>query len=266
MLTCYNFRMTEQLIYLKKDHHIAWLTLNRPDRKNALNIDMWQAIPALVKEAEHDPDIKILILRSEVPNIFCAGADISEFDLFINDAEARDQNRLAIRAACGAIEGFTKPTIAMIAGACIGGGCILALSCDLRFGDEKSCYGITPAKLGLVYGLSDTRRLLDQVGPSATRDILFSARIIGADKALKMGLVNEIYPVATLEQQVKDYTVLLLNNSPHSLREIKKSINRIQTGVRDDDGQSEGVFLAAFDGPDHKEGVAAFLNKRKPDY
>lgn len=258
--------MTENPIYLEKERHIAWLTLNRPDRKNALNIDMWQAIPKLVQDAEKDSEIKILILRSAVPNIFCAGADISEFDLFINDRQARDQNRRAIRAACEALENFNKPTIAMIAGACIGGGCILALSCDMRFGDVKSRYGITPAKLGLVYGLSDTRRLMDQVGPAATRDILFSARIIEADKAREMGLVNEIYPVEILEEQVRDYSALLLNNSPHSLREIKKIIGRIQDGVRDDDDLSEDIFMDAFDGPDHKEGVDAFLNKRKPDY
>lgn len=258
--------MTEQHIYLEKDRHIAWLTLNRPDRKNALNINMWRTIPGLVAQAESDSDIRVLILRSAVPDIFCAGADISEFDLFINDTQARDRNRCAIRAACAALENFTKPTIAMIAGACIGGGCILALCCDLRFGDTNSRYGITPAKLGLVYGLSDTRRLLDQVGLAAARDILFSARIIGADKAREMGLVNEIYPVEMLESQVRDYTTLLVNNSFHSIREIKKVIKRIQAGIRDDDDRSEQVFMDAFDGADHKEGVEAFLNKRKPDY
>ncbi len=258
--------MTEQLIYLKKDRHIAWLALNRPDRKNAMNIDMWRAIPELVAQAENDPDIKVLILSSSVTDIFCAGADISEFDLFINDRDARDQNRRAIRAACAAIENFSLPSIAMITGACIGGGCILALSCDMRFGDVNSRYGITPAKLGLVYGLSDTRRLLDQVGPAATRDILFSARIIGSEKAREIGLVNEIFPVETLEQEVRDYVALLVQNSVHSLREIKKVIKRIQAGARDDDDSSEQVFMDAFDGVDHKEGIDAFLNKRKPDY
>ena len=258
--------MTKKLIYLEKDHHIAWLTLNRPDRKNALNIDMWRAIPDLVRRAENDSEIKILILRSAVPNIFCAGADISEFERFMDDRAARDDNRRAIRAACTALEDFTKPTLAMIAGACVGGGCILALSCDMRFGDTKSRYGITPAKLGLVYGLSDTRRLLEQVGPAATRDILFSARIIDADKAWGMGLINEVCAPEDLEKNVRDYCGLLLNNSSHSLLEIKKLIKRIQSGVRDDDAQSEAIFMDAFDGPDHKEGVDAFLNKRKPAY
>lgn len=258
--------MIKDLIYLEKDQNIAWLTLNRPDKKNALNIHMWQAIPALIAQAENDPQVKILILCSATQNIFCAGADISEFNLFINDTAMRDQNRRAIRAASRAIENLSKPTIAMISGPCVGGGCILALSCDIRFGDEKSRYGITPARLGLVYGLSDTRRLLDQVGPAATRDILFSARIIDSAKALQIGLINDIFNAENLEQQTRDYAALLLNNSAHSLREIKKAIKRVQSGAQDDDEQSEKIFLAAFEGKDHKEGVDAFLNKRKPNY
>ncbi|NOZ42400.1 MAG: enoyl-CoA hydratase [Alphaproteobacteria bacterium] len=258
--------MTKPLVYLKKDHHIAWLVLNRSERKNALNNQMWQAIAQLVQQAEDDPEIKILILRSATENIFCAGADISEFDLFIRDHQARERNRLAIRAACQALEDFTRPTLAMITGACVGGGCILALCCDMRFGDITSRYGITPARLGLVYGLSDTRRLVDQVGPAAARDILFSARLINAEKALQIGLINEIYPVATLEQEIRDYAGLISANSPHSLRHIKQTIRRIQSGVRVDDDQSEDIFMTAFDGADHREGVDAFTNKRRPDY
>ncbi|MCF8473866.1 MAG: enoyl-CoA hydratase/isomerase family protein [Emcibacter sp.] len=255
--------MTNDLIYLEKEQHIAWLTLNRPDRKNALNITMWQTIPSLVQEAENDPNIHILILRSAVENIFCAGADISEFNRFINDREARDQNRLAIRNACLALEKFSKPSLAMIAGACVGGGCILALCCDIRFGDTASRYGITPSKLGLVYGLSDTRRLMDQVGPAATKDILFSGRIIDADKALRVGLINDIFPPQKLKQETLRYAEILLNNSAFSLREIKKIIARVQTGVRDDDNLSEDIFMDAFDGQDHKKGVDLFLNKDK---
>ncbi len=256
----------DQTVYLRKDNHIAWLTINRPSKKNALNCQMWQAIPPLIRQAEDDDNIKILILCSSTENVFCAGADISEFDLFITDPVARDQNRKAIRAACQAIEDFSCPTLAMIGGNCIGGGCILALSCDIRFGDSHSRYGITPAKLGLVYGLSDTRRLMDQVGSSAARDILYSARIIDAEKALKIGLITEVFSPETLEQEVRNYAEILLNNSPHSLREIKKMIRRIQGGIRDDDTVSENTFNNSFDGKDHKEGVEAFLNKRKPNY
>ncbi len=258
--------MTEKLVYLEKDRHTGWLKINRPDRRNALNIDMWRAIPPLVARAEADPEIRVLILSSAVPDIFCAGADISEFNLFINDPRTRDDNRRAIRAACQALEDFTRPTIAMISGPCIGGGCILALCCDMRFGDDKSRYGITPAKLGLVYGLSDTRRLLDQVGPAAGRDLLFSARIIDGETALRIGLLNEIFPTESLTERTREYAALLLNNSPHSLREMKKVIKRVQSGVRNDDEKSEEIFLAAFESKDHKEGVNAFLNKHKPNY
>lgn len=258
--------MTKSLITLDKDGRVAWLTINRPERKNALNIDMWRAIPLLIRQAEQDPEIRILILRSASDSIFCAGADIGEFEAFMTDADKREANRRAIRTACRALEDFPGPTIAMVQGPCVGGGCILALCCDLRFGDEKSRYGITPAKLGLVYGLSDTRRLLDQVGPAAARDILFSARIIDARRAQAMGLVNDIFPPDRLEPEVRAYAGRLMQNSPHSLREIKKIIRRVEDGVREDDEQSEKIFIDAFDGADHREGVDAFLNKRKPDY
>lgn len=261
-----NTSTTPPAFFLEKDRQIAWLTLNRPARKNALNKEMWQAIPALVAEADADPEIRVVILRSAVAGIFCAGADISEFEEFITDETARDQNRQALRNACQALENCSKPTLAMIQGACVGGGCILALCCDMRFGDETSRYGITPAKLGLVYGLSDTRRLLDLVGPAAARDILFSARILSADKALQIGLINELYAAEELEREVRAYAEILCGNSPHSLKEIKKMITRIGAGVREDDDLSEKTFNEAFDGPDHKEGVRAFLSKRRPNY
>ena len=258
--------MAQQPIYLIKEERIAWLYIDRPDKKNALNRDMWQMLAELVIQAEHDPEVKILILRSAAENIFCAGADIGEFDLFINDREARDQNRKSIRAACQTLEDCTKPTIAMINGACVGGGCILALCCDIRYGDSTSRYGITPAKLGLVYGLSDIRRLLDLVGSAQTSDILFSGRIISAGKALQIGLINDVFPTDELENRVRDYVHPLLNNSPHSLREIKQFIRRIEAGERHDDDHSEKIFMDAFDGADHREGVKAFLNKNKPNY
>jgi len=258
--------MIKEFIYLEKDHHIAWLTLNRACKKNALNYEMWRAIPSLLEKAENDPHIKVLIIYSAVKNIFCAGADLSEFNLFITDEQARDKNSLAMQAASQAIEDFPKPTIAMISGPCMGGGCILALSCDLRFADKTSRFAIPPAKLGLVYSLADTRRLMDNVGPAAAKSLLYSAGVINADKALQIGLINEIFSEEEIEQETRDYAKLISNNSSHSLQEIKKVTRRIQSGIRDDDDLSRGIFKAAFDGQDHKEGVEAFLNKRKPSY
>ena len=258
--------MSKAEIFLRISDNIACLVLNRPDKKNALDKSMWEKIPRLVEEATRDSNVRVLILRSEDPNFFSAGADISEFTLFMNDADAREDNRKAIRAACRALEECPLPTIAMVQGACVGGGCMLALCCDIRLGDEKSRYGITPAKLGLVYSLGDTRRLVDLVGPAQAKQILFTAGIFPARRALDIGLVNDIFPVDELEEKTLELARQMMANSGHSLRHIKRNIARVLSGDREDDEQSESLFNAAFDGPDHREGVDAFLNKRKPEF
>ncbi|WP_417320442.1 enoyl-CoA hydratase/isomerase family protein [Emcibacter sp.] len=258
--------MADADIYLKKTDNIAWLVLNRPDRKNALDKSMWERISSLVEQARDDKEIKALIIRSENPGFFSAGADISEFELFMSDTEARDQNRKAIRAACRALEDCPFPTVAMIQGACVGGGCMLALCCDIRLGDEKSKYGITPAKLGLVYGLGDTRRLVDLVGPAQAKQILYTADIFPAERALRIGLINDVFPDDRLEEEARKLAAGMIANSAYSLHHIKQNIKQVLNGRREDDETSEALFNEAFDGPDHREGVEAFLNKRKPDF
>jgi len=258
--------MTSHTVTLDIENPIAYLTLNRVDKKNALNMTMWQEIERIAKDVEQNPDIHVLVIRSASDTVFCAGADISEFQIFMNDAEACEQNRKAIRAACDGIENLSIPTIAMIQGPCVGGGCALALCCDFRFGDDKSRYGITPAKLGIVYGLSDTRRLMDLVGPSEAKMVLFAANIFNADKALRIGLVNDIFPAEELAEEVGKFTRQLMSNSPHSLKNIKANVKRILSGDREDDELSETLFRESFTGKDHREGVDAFLNKRKPEF
>jgi len=256
--------MPDLPLYLEKKKNIGWLILNRPGRKNALDMDMWQRIPSLLREAQGDEDIHLLVIKSSTKDIFCAGADISEFEHFIKDPDKRRQNTRALRAACKSLEEFPKPTMAMIEGDCVGGGCMLALCCDLRLSHNKARFGITPAKLGLVYGLSDTRRLVKLVGPSEAKSLLFSARLISAAHAHHIGLVNEIFPAEDLQNKILHMARLMSENSPHSLRQMKKMIRRVEEGAHEDDDLSEEIFDQAFNGPDHLEGINAFLNKRKP--
>ncbi len=170
--------MTDKPLYLEKDSEIAWLKLNRADKKNALTQAMWEAVPGLVAEAEEDPDIKVLILASAAPGIFSAGADIKEFEVISKNAERREANRVAVREAQRRLARMEKPTIAMIEGACVGGGCGLALACDMRFAVPEARLGITPAKLGLIYSVQDAKQLVD-LGRASPRQVHFVHRAAG---------------------------------------------------------------------------------------
>ncbi len=250
------------VIRLEKNGEIAELILNRPDKKNALNRAMWDAIPTLMKEAEDDRAIKVVVMHGGTAGAFAAGADIGEFGANGGGAGYRD----TVFAAMHAIGDFPKPTLAMISGPCIGGGCGLALACDLRFADSTARFGITPAKLGLAYGLYDTKRVVEAVGPANAKDILFTGRIMGADEAKDMNLIDRLVAPEELRQATWDYAQLICANSQYSVRASKKTIQLILEGATDDTPETQALFADAFSGEDFREGTKAFLEKRKPSF
>ena len=180
----------------------AWtLTLNRPDKRNALNHDMWRSIPGLLAEASEARDAKALIITG-AGGAFAAGADISEFETVYATPESAAAYSSAIATALDRLAAFPKPTLAKIRGACVGGGCGIALACDIRFAARGARFGITPGKLGLVYTLSDTNRLVEAVGVSTAKDILFSGRLLDGEEALRTGLINQLTEPDDLEGAV----------------------------------------------------------------
>ncbi|MFQ3594836.1 MAG: enoyl-CoA hydratase-related protein [Sphingomonadaceae bacterium] len=239
---------------------IATIALNRPDKRNAMDQGMWEAMPATIAAAMAEPGVRVVLLASATPGIFCAGADIAEFAARVSDRTWWAANRRAIRAAQKALVEAPRPTIAVVDGDCVGGGCGLALACDLRIASPRSRFGITPARLGLVYPLHDTRLLVDLVGPAQAKRMLYSARLLPAREAHAIGLVTEVAedPMAASLALAADMCAV----SGDSQRWAKATIARILAGVRDDDAESEALFDAARDGPDFAEGVAAFLEKR----
>lgn len=243
---------------------VATLSLNRPDKRNALDQSMWEAMPGLVAAALARDDVRLLVLASAVPGVFCAGADIAEFARASADVGWRARNQAAIRATQKALATAAKPVISCIDGDCIGGGCGLALACDLRIASPASRFGITPARLGLVYPLHDTKLLVDLVGPAWARRLLLTGTLIDAETAHRIGLVTELAddPAAATAALAAQ----LLAVSGDSQRWVKATVRRILDGATDDDSQSMALFDAAFTGPDFAEGVAAFLERRTPRF
>lgn len=243
----------------------AHLILNRPDKRNALNGAMWGAIPVLLERALTHHDVRLLVV-SGTGGSFAAGADISEFEEVYATPERADAYSRSIAKALDTLAAFPRPTLAMIEGACVGGGCGLALACDLRFAAEGSRFGITPGKLGLVYTLNDTARLIRAVGVPVAKDILFSGRLLDAGEALSTGLINRLVPADRLAGEVEAYASLLKATSPSSARITKQLIALVEAGQAEDDDATRALFLEAFSSADFQEGYRAFLEKRMPEF
>jgi enoyl-CoA hydratase/carnithine racemase len=194
--------------------------------------------------------------------VFCAGADIAEFGANAQDPEWRRANQAAIGNTQRTLARAPKPTIAAVDGDCVGGGCGLALACDMRVASPRSRFGITPAKLGLVYSLHDTKLLVDLVGPAQAKRILFGAGLLDGAEAARIGLVTWLAddPVASAGEAATGMAAL----SGHTQRHAKAIVRRILDGAADDGPETAALFDAAFTGPDFTEGVAAFLQRRAP--
>ncbi len=244
---------------------IARVTLSQPARRNALNAAMWAALPRVLADLAADDTVRALILTGDGEH-FAAGADISEFSTLYSTPETSAKISADIQSAFDAIGAFPMPTIAMIRGACVGGGCGLALCCDIRFADETAKFAITPTKLGLVYPFGDIARLIDAVGVANASDIMLSARVITAEAAQDMGLIHSALSVDALEAQVMDYANRILGLSPESLRITKSMITAYRKGQRTDTPETDAQFAAGFTSKDFGEGFRAFLEKRKPNF
>ena len=236
---------------------IARLLIDRPLKRNAMTTDMFGQIPALIAEAEAKKHVRAIVLGSARPGMFCAGADISELSVNADNPGWRAANQSAINAAQLALARADRPTVAFVDGDCVGGGCGMALACDIRVATTRARFGITPAKLGLVYPLHDTKLLVDLVGPGQAKRILYTGDLLSAEEALRIGLIDQI------ADHPDDLLGSIAGNSLHSQRQSKAIIRRILDGQAADDAATLAMFAEAFEGPDFREGVAAFLEKRK---
>jgi enoyl-CoA hydratase/carnithine racemase len=240
---------------------VATLTIDRPAKRNAMSFEMWSAIPGLLSSL--GSSARVLVIQGG--EHFSAGADISEFTTLRSGAEGATRYSDAVHAAERAIAMFDRPTIAVINGFCIGGGCEIALACDIRIAADDARFGITPAKLGIVYNFTSTKKLVEAVGPAWARQILFTGEIISASTALRIGLVNELHPAGELAGRAKELSSTIAGRSQVSLAGAKTIINMITDG-RPEDSSVEDLYSSAVQSADYAEGVRAFLEKRPPRF
>lgn len=239
---------------------IARLLIDRPVKRNAMTTEMFEQVPGLVAEAEAKRHVRAILLTSARPGVFCAGADISEMSANAHDAGWNLRNQQAIGLAQFKLARAERPVVAFIDGDCIGGGCGLALACDIRIATTRARFAITPAKLGIVYPLHDTKLLIDLVGPGQAKRILYTGAMLDAAEALRIGLIDII------ADSPDEILHAIAVNSPHSHRETKAMVRRILDGQTEEDDASRAVFTAAFEGEDFREGAAAFAAKRQPEF
>jgi enoyl-CoA hydratase/carnithine racemase len=248
-------------IRLQQDGPIARLLIDRADKRNAVTLAMWQAVPGLLAKAAADPQCRLLIVQAaQAGGAFCAGADIGQMLDNIADTSWSAANQAALNAAQYQLTRFPLPTIAFVEGDAVGGGCGLTLACDIRIATPAARFGITPAKLGLVYPLHDVKLLVDLVGPGQARRLLFTAGLIDAAEALRIGLVELVAPTPDV------VVAAIVAASRQSTRTLKGFVRRVLDGQIAEDADTQAIFAAAFAGADFAEGAAAFVERRPPDF
>jgi enoyl-CoA hydratase len=252
-------------IRTERDGDIGWLVVDQPEKRNAVSLEMWQAIPEAVRSLA-DSGARVVVLRGEGDEAFVAGADISQFE-DERVGEGAERYDRATAAAHHAIEHLDVPTVAMIHGPCVGGGMALALSCDIRYCDTNARFTIPAARLGVGYHVAGTERLVQVVGPSVAKEILFSAKLFGAEHALRWGLVNEVLAPADLAAHVRDMAGRIAANAPLTQRAVKLAVRDL-TRHRDlaDPASVDAAIQACRDSADYREGVRAFMEKRPPRF
>lgn len=249
------------MVTLTKNGYVATITIERPESLNALNADTIQRLSEALDEVENDGGVRVAILTGSGEKAFVAGADIKEFADY-GGTDAEEMARRGQEILFNKIEKLTKPVIAAINGYALGGGLELAMACHIRFASDNAKLGLPEVTLGLIPGYGGTQRLAALVGKGLANEMIFSARMIDAERAKACGLVNEVYTQADLLPKCVELAETIAKNSPMAIAKAIQAVNL--------SGSAEGyeteikAFGELFDMADKKEGVAAFLEKRKP--
>jgi len=246
---------------------MATIIIDQPNRRNAISRDMWRGLLAAANEVGQDRNTRVVVLRGAGEAAFAAGADISQFEEQRSDGNTNTAYDDTTAAATSALARLPMPLIAAIHGYCIGGGLAVALTADIRITADDGQFAIPAARLGLGYGHAGIGNLMSLVGPSTAKHILFSARRFSAAEALQMGLVNSVEPKQSLDASVAELCDQIAENAPMTITAVKATITQL---LRDPENRNfvkvDELIRACFDSADYSEGVAAFLEKRSPDF
>jgi enoyl-CoA hydratase/carnithine racemase len=254
----------DELLTVARDGAVAVLTIDRPAKRNAMTAGMWAALPGLLADLADDPAVRVLVVTGTGPS-FCAGADIADLLSGSDSGDPMAGVRRDNLAAQAALREFPRPTVAMIRGHCIGGGVELAVACDLRLTDPTGLFGVTPAKVGIVYTPASTKALLDLVGPATTKHLLFTGELIGAAEALRCGLVDRVVAAEALEAEVRRLAGVLASRSALSQRATKEVLAALAEG-RDGEAEAGRWYRETIARGELAEGVAAFADRRPPRF
>ncbi|MEO8629243.1 MAG: enoyl-CoA hydratase [Betaproteobacteria bacterium] len=253
--------MSQGKLRVEQTGAVGWMLFDNPERRNAINGDMWRAIPEAMRRFDADAEIRCVVLRGVGELAFAAGADISEFEKRRASEKGTREYEGVVDAAQESIEASIKPVVALVHGFCIGGGVEIALACDLRYASEASTFAVPAARLGIGYGVHGMNRLVKTVGHASAREIMLTGRRFNSAEALAMGLVNRVLPSTEVDAYVAKLTQELAANAPLSMAASKAVIN-IVIEAHGDYGAGDAAIARCMNSEDYIEGRRAFMDKR----
>ncbi len=254
-------------VHADVDGAVATVVFDHHERRNALTVDMWQAVPEVVAGVRADGAVRVVVVRGAGDVAFAAGADISEFSTTRASAEQNRRYDALVARATGALAALSCPVIAAVHGFCLGGGLALALAADLRIAADDATFAVPAARLGVGYNAPGVATLVALIGPSATKSLLFTGARIDAAQAHHVGLVDEVVDKASLDDHVAAMAATIAANAPLTLTAVKVAVADLARPEteHDPDGVRRAIE-ACFDSDDFAEGVRAFLDKRPPRF
>jgi len=252
-------------IEARRDGRVGWIIIDNVARRNAVSLEMWQAMAEAIDAFADDPEVRLLVVRGAGDAAFVSGADISRFGEERATADAARIYGETSERLYRSLADCPKPTIAAIRGWCIGGGAALAIACDLRVAAADATFGIPAARLGLGYSRAILERMVQLMGPARTKDLCFTARRLDAAEALRIGLVDRVVPVDGLDGAIAELAATIADNAPLTMGQIKLTVEDIvKPAPQQDAARTAALIAGCFASADYTEGRTAFMEKRRP--